>query len=106
MGEGGENTMERGKGKGSRIMAYLMFDMEVVKYSFMQALVNSPPLLLWSTLGVCSLRNGPSTSSTFSIFFWVIGKSQAYLEKQSMILTASSLDRAITGFCTLSHQMH
>jgi len=54
----------------------------------MQALVNLPPLSLWSTLGVCSLRNGLSTSRTFSVFFWVIGSSQAYLEKQSMMLTA------------------
>jgi len=102
-----------------------MFDMEVIK-QFLHLSVGELPLLsLWRTLGVYSLRNGPSTSSTFSVF-WVIGKSQAYLEKQSMILTTyfllllllahllismrstsswSSLDRAMTGFCTLSHHM-
>jgi len=31
--------------------------------SFIWALVNLPPLSLWSTLGVFSLRNGPSTST-------------------------------------------
>jgi len=76
-----------------------MFDMEVIKQLLHAGVGELAPIVALEYLGSMLLEKWPgSTSSTFSVFFWVIGKSQAYLEKQSM-----SIPSVVVAPCPFAH---
>jgi len=104
-----------------------MFDMEVVKQLLHLGIGELATIVTLEYLGGMLLEEWTKHLQDLLGFLWVIGSSQAYLEKQSMMLTTyllllllpaqglisikstssqSSLDRAITGFCTFSRWMH